>query len=350
MPSHRTPSLLLLLGILLLPQTVLAADTQRVFRQLDQSQDGQLTADEIRADHQRLFTRLLRIADQDQNGRLSSSEFAAGLTPQALEKPLVQKEGSELPGSDALLLLLSQMDANSNGTIEATEVPRQFREIFDRIEGQLGQADGILDRRELTQAAPRLSQVALRIANRLGLDVEVELALLSNAQWESVQNMLTPPRRGDFLSDPARAREFFERLDANGDGQIIAAEVPDALAERFERLLERADRNRDEQLGMQELLKFSAQLQNLTTNRLSPAEVKSGSKRLLKRFDRNRDEHLSRDEVPRRLANRFDEIDSNSDGQLERGELAPVVELLNRLRKSEPKRSDQVEAMMQPAE
>jgi len=50
-------------------------------------------------------------------------------------------------------LLLAKMDISGTGRIEAGEVPGQFREIFNRIEDQLGGTpDGLLDRRDLTQA------------------------------------------------------------------------------------------------------------------------------------------------------------------------------------------------------
>jgi len=173
------------------------ADTESLFTALDKNQDGWLQADEIDTQHRRLFERLLRTSDGDRDERLSSGEFQASLKPQQPAKPLVKKQGSELPGADALLLLLARMDANSNGRIEADEVPEQFREVFDRIEDRLGgKPDGVLGRRELTRAAPRLSHIALRLAERMDLDVEVELALLSEKQWRSVQSMLGRRSRG----------------------------------------------------------------------------------------------------------------------------------------------------------
>ena len=326
-----------------------ATESEQLFDQLDQNHDGRLVEDEIDHQHRRLFQRLLRTADSDRDGRLSNVEFQAGLKPQLPAKPLVKKQSSELPGANALLLLLAKMDGNSNGQIEEGEVPEQFRDIFQRIEDRLGgEPDGVLDRRELTQAAPRLSHIALRFAERMDLDVEVELALLSEKQWSSVQNMLSTQPRGEVLADPKRAREFFRQLDANGDGQISSAEVPDQIAERFEQLLERADRNNDGQISEPELMAVSRQLQARAAERLSPAELRAGINRLLKQLDRNGDRRISRQEAPRRMAGRFDRIDRDGNGSLDRDELAPVVELLSRLRPAEPQTLGESEPMMQP--
>ena len=146
------------------------------------------------------------------------------------------------------------MDANADRKIEATEVPVQFRELFHQIEDRLGGTpDGVLSQREITQSAPKLSHLALRVTRRMDIDVELEIALLPKQQWQALQNLLAPRRRGDYLADPEQAREFFARLDANNDGQITAAEVPEQLAGRFDQLLERADRNHNSQISLQEL-------------------------------------------------------------------------------------------------
>ena len=327
----------------------LAIADEGLFGRLDKNQDGQLAADEIGEQHQRLFARLLRSADDDRDGRLTSSEFQISLRPRQTEKPLVKKVGSEMPGADALLLLLAKMDVNTNGQIESKEVPSQLRQVFDTLEERLGgQRDGVLDRRELAQSAPRLSNIAMRMAERMKLDVEVELALLPDKQWRSVQNMLGPRQRGEPLADPERAREFFRRIDANGDGQVALDEVPDQIAERFEQLLERADRNRDEQISEQELMAVSRRLQAAAADRPSPAQVKKNVDRLLKQLDRNRDGKVSRNEAPPRMQGRFDRLDRNGNGSLNRAELVAAAEMLGRVRQTEARTLGDSEEMMQP--
>ena len=338
---------LLLLVLLTLSNT--ASASKQLFGLLDRNHDGWLAADEIKVEHRRLYQRLLRTSDNDQDGRLSSEEFQAGIQPQLPAKPLVKKQSNELPGANALLLLVAKMDTNSDGQIEKAEVPEAFLELFDRIEDRLGgEHDGLLDRRELTQSAPRLSQIALRIAERMDLDVEVELALLPEKKWRSVQNMLNQRSRGDVLADPKRARQLFRQLDRNGDGQITSAEVPDQIAERFELLLERADHDHNEKISESELMAVSRQLQAREANRPSPKQIEKGIKRLLKKWDRNGDRQLSRKEVPRRMADRFEQIDRDGNGRLDRDELVPVVELLSRIRASEMQPVGESDTMMLP--
>ncbi len=334
MSNSKIFTALLLLAIL--APTARAAENGELFGLLDHNQDGWLVENELEYQHRRLFQRLLRTADIDHDGRLTSDEFQAGLKPKLPAKPLVEKQGSELPGADALLLMLAKMDANSDGRIEEREVPEPLLDIFHRVEERLGgEPDGVLNRRELTQAGPRLSHIAGRIAERMNLDVEVELALLTEKQWQSVQTMVEPRPRGEVLADPQRAREFFQQFDTNGDGQITLAEVPDQFAQRFEQLLNRADRNHDDQVSEQELMAVSRQLQTMNANRPSPAELRAGVDRLLKQHDRNGDQQISRQEAPRRMAARFEQIDRDGNGSLNRAELSTVVEFLSRIRQPE---------------
>ena len=318
----------------LLISPCIAVAGEPLFEQLDQNNDGWVAAGEIDPQHRRLFDRLLRTSDADGDGRLSSDEFQVSLQPNQAEKPLVQKQGSEIPGADALVLLLTRMDANGNGQIEKREVPQPLLEVFDRIEERLGgERDGILNRRELTQAGPGLIRIAQRIVERLDLDVEVELAMLSKKEWNNVQNMLSRRGRADVLADPKRARELFRQLDANSDGQVTLAEVPDQIAQRFEQLLQRADRNRDQQISEAELLAASRVMKAMQADRPAANQVNKETKRLLKEWDRDGDKRLSQEELPRRMAPRFDRFDQDGDGFLDREEMTRVVDLLSRFRR-----------------
>ena len=319
------------LWFLLAPK--LAPADQRLFQQLDQNQDGWLEAGEIDTQHRRLYERLLRTGDADQDGRLSSDEFKVSLQPKQTEKPLVEKQGSEIPGADALLLLLARMDVNGDSQIQRQEVPQPLLEMFDRIEDRLGgERDGVLDRRELTRAGPGLIRIAQRIVEGMNLDVEVELALLSDKQWNNVQNMLSRRGQTDMLADPERARQIFRQLDANSDGQVTLAEVPDQVAQRFEQLLQRADRNRDEQISEEELMTVSRLMKAMQANRPTGDQLDKRTKRLLKAWDRDGDKRISQEELPRRVASRFDRFDQDGDGYLDREEMARVVDLLSRFR------------------
>jgi Ca2+-binding EF-hand superfamily protein len=343
------------------PSSAPSRDGGSLFEQLDQNQDGQLAAEEISASHQRLFARLLRTSDADQDGRLSRLEFEASLEPQQAEKPLVQKQGGQLPGADALVLLLAKMNANGDQQIDQAEVPERLRRLFDQIEQRVGgERDGTLNQRELAQAAGGLGRIAQRIANQLDLDIELELALLSDAQWQSVQNLLGRNGRGGAdgspLADPQRAAAFFDRADANSDGQLTLDELPEGLADRFEPLLKRADTNHDGQLSQAELLRWSAQ-RSKAKPKQSPStppspgsnraqKSKQGVARLLKQWDKNQDQKISRQEAPKKLAARFPQLDRDGNGQLDREELGPMAKKIQQRRASGQETSSPNDAMM----
>lgn len=318
------------------------ADLRRLFQKLDTDHDRHLRADEVQTAHARLFARLLRIGDANGDGALSIAEFDHALAPVRPAKPLAEKVGNGLPGSDALLLLLVNMDANGDRAIEAKEVPPRYRPFFDQVEKIIGgEPDGRLDGPDLTRAAPRLTRAARQEAERLDIDVELELALLPEKKWALLQKMRGPYRPGDALADPKRALALFRRIDANGDGQVTLDEAPPAVADRLERLLRMADRNHDGRLSEAELLAFSRQMKSRKANRLPQAQIDRGVERLLSQFDRNNDRRISRKEAPGRMVRRFGDLDHNGDGQLDRAELVRVVEALGRQRRAndEPRRS-----------
>jgi len=272
---------LVMLGLLLGRAPLLAADQsapaqlQRTYRQLDRNGDGQLEAQEVGSEHARLFARLLRTSDADGNGSLSQNEFQQGLQPQRQAKPLAVKQSSRLPGSDELLLLVAMADANADGVIKPDEVPERLLPFYDRLEQRLGGGGQQQIRvQEIAKAAPALTRFAQVTVERMNLDVDLEYGLLPDKNWALVERLEAPRRPGDALADPEQAMERFRNFDANGDGQIVYEEVPEQYAARFDRLLARADRNRDQQISQQELQDLSRRLRNLRKNRRTPNRVK----------------------------------------------------------------------------
>lgn len=266
----------LAIGLLITPVLALAeqtdrTDAQRTFRQLDLDRDGQLAAEEIASEHAALFARLVRTSDADDDGRLSADEFAGGLEVRRPNKPIAEKQPSRLPGADELLLLVAMMDRNADGMIEPEEPPARLRQFYQRIEERIGGNDqGQINVRQMGQAAPRLTQLALATVRRLDLDVELELALLPEKNWALVQRLDRPRQPIDVLADPAESLNLFRRLDANGDGQIVYDEVPEPFAARFDRLLARVDRNRDERISQQEMKGLSERLRFFAGRARSP--------------------------------------------------------------------------------
>ena len=77
---------LLVIAMAASPAGAADAEFQALFDRLDSNRDGQLASDEIPAEKDRLFKRLLRTADADHDGKLSKPEFVAGLTAPAIDR------------------------------------------------------------------------------------------------------------------------------------------------------------------------------------------------------------------------------------------------------------------------
>ena len=261
------------LSAMLATACVSAAEIEapQLFAKLDANADGELAPKEIASDHRLLFARLLRTGDADGDGRLTAEEFAAGLQPVRAEKAPVEKQGSRLPGADALVVVLAKMDANGDGQIEADEVPEEYQTLFERMLGPGDDdKDGVLKAREIARAAPRFAPLARFALVRMGLDVEEELEKLPASQRESMEEMDAYPRPEELFADPEATQELFKRLDANGDRQLSADEATGPFADRFQQMLKRGDRDGDKQLSNREFTTLARRIAIFQKGRMQP--------------------------------------------------------------------------------
>jgi Ca2+-binding EF-hand superfamily protein len=252
------------------PSEIVAAPTPAdaaLFARLDGNKDNQLTAAETPSEHRRLFERLLRKADANGDKSLSRDEFLSGLENDQPEKPIEEKQPSELPGADAIRWMLLSMDTDRDGSITAGEVPESLRTTFQSLLGPIDRdQSGALERNELSQGGRQLSNIATRVAQQMQVDVAAELAKLRASQgaaFERFEGRRGGPRGmgpGMEMDNPRQARQLFQQWDANGDGQVAAAEVPEAQRGTFRQLLQQADRDRNGRLSEQEFLAVSRQL------------------------------------------------------------------------------------------
>lgn len=179
-----------------------------LFGECDADADGALSGKELERPQGRPFRQVLAAADRDGDGRLSEREFAAWL---ALQERIAR--------GHVLLTVLDQgaglfelLDADHDGGLSV----RELRTAWDRLKAAGCVRDGRLDRerlpRHLLAAVSRgLPRVQLGVPVRAGPD------------WFRAMD-----RNGD--GDVSRRefigpKEAFDKLDADGDGLISAAEA-----------------------------------------------------------------------------------------------------------------------------
>jgi Ca2+-binding EF-hand superfamily protein len=322
--------------VVLLAASVQSAeiDADRLFGDLDANDDGQVTAGEVGDERRLLFKRLARTGDADGDGKLSAEEFTAALQPVRAEKSLVEKQGSRLPGADALTVLMAKMDVNADRRIDADEVPEAYQRAFEQfLRPGDGDKDGNLEAREIGKSAPRLSIIAQLAARRMGLDVPAELAKIPAEQSMAMDQMDAYARPAEMMADPAQAEQMFKRLDSNGDKQLVAEEAPGPFADRFAEMVERGDADGDKRLSRKEFLAMSRRLAEFESARPDPQAVRQAYRQLLNRFDGDGDGHLSVREAPPRIAENFDRADADANGKLDDAELKRVAETMARMQK-----------------
>jgi Ca2+-binding EF-hand superfamily protein len=317
-----------------MPRATRAAesDAAGLFAKLDANGDGQLAADEVDDEQRLLFKRLIRTGDEDSDGRLTAEEFALAIQPVRAEKPTVKKQGSRLPGADALLVLLVKMDANGDQQLVADEIPADYRRAFEQM---LTAADddknGRLDRREIAQGSPKLTAVASLAVRRMGLDVAAEMDELPAETMSSMEQMDAYPKASDFFGGAAKSAKLFDRLDADGDGLLVAKEAVGPLAERIDEMIDRGDRDHDGKLSKKEFLDVVVRLTSFDDSKPAPEAIRQAKRQLLTRFDRDGDRALTKEESPPRIRQNFDRTDLDGDGQLRGEELNQVAERMARM-------------------
>jgi Ca2+-binding EF-hand superfamily protein len=333
---NRLVAKLALATPLLMAQFGSAGEHAELFNRLDANRDGRLVAAEVPREQLSLFKRLVRTADKNRDGLLTRQEFETGLTPTQPEKPLTEKVENKLPGSEALLLALAWMDLDADLVVTRKEVSSEMRPLFEEFADFLNLEDkSRLPIMQMSRQAIPFAGMAARFMTREGIEVEAEMALLSDRQQAYVERLRYSLRGRDEMSSGAdKAFALFSQLDTNSDGNITTAEVPEVLVDRFAGILKIADRNQDNQLSEQEFKKFASRIAAFEAPRPSLTETTQRARQLIRRSDRDGDGLLSRQETPPRLSQRFARLDQNGDGQLDHTEIARAVEILETLRNS----------------
>lgn len=231
---------------------------QQLFARLDSDGDGLVTATELPQEQSRLFARLVRLGDSNGDGHLTEAEWQVALEPTRPEKPIEEKRSSELPGADAARLLLLKLDADGDSVLTKQEAPERLRGALNQIVDQYDRnKDDQIDRMELARGGPRITRIAQQTSRRLKWDVHRELSKLDRQQGDAAMRFSERPRPEQVLGDPKQALALFKQFDQNGDGQVERDEIPEQVADRFNRLFRVGDRNGDNALSQREFLTAS---------------------------------------------------------------------------------------------
>ena len=132
-----------------------------------------------------------------------------------------------------------------------------------------------------------------------------------------------PPGNPGQGGQPRSRSPQFADLDKNGDGKISPDEAPERMAEHFDEHDTNSDGfiDKKEQAAVIEFIRQRFSQRNRT-------EQNRGF--TFEQMDANKDGKLSKDELPERLASRFGESDTNSDGFIDKEEQAAVYEAMRR--------------------
>ena len=96
------------------------------------------------------------------------------MVPSRPEKTLEPKQSDSLPQADAVRYLLLTLDTNGNSAIEADEVPKELKPVFETMLERMDRnKSGKLERNELNQGGPQLAQIAGRYVQREGSDPQL---------------------------------------------------------------------------------------------------------------------------------------------------------------------------------
>lgn len=198
------------------------------------------------------------------------------------EAPATDKKAADGSGPEKIF---DQLDGNHDGKLTADEIPVEQKPYFERL---LRSADGDKNG-ELTRAE-----------FGKGTDPDVPAIGPDEAGPRPMD------RRPDF--DP---RQMFSRLDRNSNGKLSLDEIPDPMRSRIKPLFDRLEKT---EISADEFARVADRMRG------GPGGGMFTQSPLMRLLDKNNDRRLSKSEFAR-VADVFDELDKNNDGELDGREL-----------------------------
>lgn len=207
-----------------------------------------------------------------------------------------KKEDAKADGPAREHSLFDSLDKNTDGKLNADEVPQDKRGLFDRLLRNADKdKDGNLSKDEFAQG----------MQERRGRGPGAEG---------------TREGRGNRRPDPER---MFSRLDKNSDGKLTKDEAPEERPERFEHMLKNADKDKDGAVSKDEMKAHFEERRKQAGGPGGPGGGRGGE-RWFEERDKNKDGKVTSDEIPEERRERFgrmlENLDKNADKAISKEE------------------------------
>jgi Ca2+-binding EF-hand superfamily protein len=258
---------------------------------------------------------------------MTFSVLAAVLTTASLfaaEEKKTEDSTDRQRAAENYAALFDKLDVNHDGQITADEVPEESRRLFERLLRRADRnGDGKLSREEFIAGMEQGPGGPGDRPNEAGPG--------NPPQGRGFGGFAGGAMPGSGPG-PFMGMAIFRALDTNGDGKLDAKEIA-AAADVLKKLA-----NSDGEITREELLKSLPQEIAASAKGggvpggggLAGMNPDAAFKLILQQFDKNGDGKLQKDELPRPLQDRFEELDTNKDGALDQSELKEIMPRLLR--------------------
>ncbi len=218
--------------------------------------------------------------------------------------------------------MFDRLDVNQDGVITLDEIPAARRERAARLIERLdANGDGKVTRQEFNEGIQRLRPPGDQPPQRKRVDGA------PGKTGESRRAAAPDEPRRDAAGRPTAGGSalLFRLLDTDGDGKLSREELAKAAE-----IIMKLDSDHDGFVTSRELLEGLGGTSAATTPAPGDEPALELAGRVIRRADKNGDGKLTKEELPEMMRGRFDEMDTNHDGAIDRAELAGSVARMRR--------------------